>query len=135
MTRTLTYSTTLDYMECCYCGVPFGLSSSLNAQLLANHSRSFCCPNGHSQHYLGETEAQQEKRLRKRAEDQAAAALARADQAEASLRTTKGHVTRLRRQVLAGECPFCGQHLRDLARHVGRVHPNEDPEHVEVSHD
>jgi predicted RNA-binding Zn-ribbon protein involved in translation (DUF1610 family) len=112
--------------ECPVCGVVYGLSEKY-ADNKRDRGGSYYCPNGDSLSWT-ETEADKLKRQLKFAKDQAASALARADGAEASLRTTKGHVTRLRKRVIAGECPFCGQHLRDLARHVGRVHPDETAE-------
>lgn len=122
---TMTYSTTLEYVECCNCGVPFGISTSLNKELLRDHARSFYCPNGHSQHHIGETDAQKEKRLRKWAEDQAASERARADRAEASRRAWKGQTTRLRNRAAEGQCPFCGSFRVDLAVHVATKHPDE----------
>jgi hypothetical protein len=128
MTTTLTYTGSLVVSECYACGISFGIPTGLNKHALEDHRVSFWCPLGHQQSYIGETDAEKERRLRKWADDRAAAERARADGAEASLRATKGHVTRLRKRVIEGECPFCGQHLRDLARHVGRVHPTETPE-------
>jgi len=122
---TYAYSTVLVEMECGNCGVPFAMSETLYNAFHKDHSRNWFCPNGHQRHFIGETEADKQLRLRKYAEDRAASERARADQAEASLRTTKGHVTRLRKRVAAGECPFCGQHLRDLQRHVNRQHAEE----------
>lgn len=29
---------------------------------------------------------------------------------------------------LEGQCPLCGHHLRDVERHINRMHPNETPE-------
>jgi hypothetical protein len=124
---TLTYSGTL-IVTSCWCGIALGVPSDLYQRAKRDHSKNIYCPLGHSFVYLGETEAAKEKRLRERAEDRLAAERARADGAEASLRATKGHVTRLRKRVLDGECGLCGRHLRDLARHVARVHPDETPE-------
>lgn len=109
---------------CCACGVVFWMTQQMYDRLLQSH-KAFYCPNGHSQSFIAETEAQKYKRLYGQAEDRAAAARAERDQAEASRRAWKGQVTRLRKQVIEGSCPFCGQHLRDLERHVARQHPNE----------
>jgi hypothetical protein len=123
MSTTL-YSVALATNECPTCGVLHGFPDKLDHKAQADHSRYIYCPNGHSWHYLGETEAEKERRRRKWAEDDAASARARADQAEASLRTTKGHVTRLRKRVTAGACPFgCHRHFANLERHVATKHP------------
>lgn len=114
----------------CWCGIHLAVPSDLynKAQREKARGDGIHCPLGHVFVYSGETEAAKEKRLRKQAEDRLYAERARADGAEASLRATKGHVTRLRKRVLEGECPLCGQHLRDVARHVARVHPTETAE-------
>ena len=117
----------------CTCGLRFAIPDDLNDRALADHSIIIHCPIGdHRWHYTGETEAQKEKRLRKWAEDQAAAARARADQAEASLRTTKGHVTRLPKPVQGGQCPFCGKYLVELDLHVTRRHPGQEVENEAI---
>jgi DNA repair exonuclease SbcCD ATPase subunit len=124
---TLTYTGEL-VVTSCWCGIHVAIPDDLYKEARRNHQKNVYCPLGHSFVYGGDTEAQKLKRQLEWATDTLASERARADGAEASLRTTKGHVTRLRKQVLAGECPICGQHLRDLARHVNRMHPEEDPE-------
>jgi hypothetical protein len=122
---TLTYKGTVT-LTSCWCGIPLGLPTELY-DYMHRRDQSAYCPLGHTFVY-GDNENERLKRDLKAAKDRAAAWQARADQSEASLRATKGHVTRLRKKVIAGECPFCGQHLRDLARHIGRKHPDEPVE-------
>ncbi len=43
--------------ECCTCGVPFGITSVLQAELLKSH-KTFHCPSGHAQHYTGKSDAE-----------------------------------------------------------------------------
>lgn len=124
---TLTYTGTLTTTTC-WCGIAHAIPSDLYRKAELDHRQSVYCPLGHSWVFAGETEAARLARELKRARDRLASERARADGAEASLRTTKGHVTRLRKRVLDGECPLCGQHLRDVARHVARVHPGESAE-------
>jgi hypothetical protein len=127
MTAAISTFVTYTEQDCGQCGVWFAMDSRFRDERVKDHL-TWYCPNGHPRAFVGETEAQKERRLRKQAEDRLAAERARADGAEASLRATKGHVTRLRKRVIEGECPLCGQHLRDLARHVARVHPGESVE-------
>lgn len=124
---TLTFTGNL-VVTTCWCGIAHAVPQDLYEWANLNHTRTVYCPLGHGWVFTGETEADKLKRQLKFQRDQAAAERARADGAEASLRTTKGHVTRLRKRVLDGECPLCGQHLRDLARHVARMHPDEPAE-------
>jgi len=130
-TWTVSGTTELITETCITCGVLFALPTELQAHRTQN-KLSFYCPNGHSMAYT-ESEADRLKRLLKNAESTAATERRWRETAERSLVATKGHVTRLRRRVLAGECPFCGQHLRDLERHVSRQHPNESAETTELS--
>lgn len=126
---TLAYTDTLVIESCPTCGVVHGVPDALIQRAKERRGpggRQIYCPNGHTWHYTGETDAERERRLRKYAEDSAASARARADQAEASLRTTKGHVTRLRKRVAAGVCPFgCRRHFVDVERHVATRHPGQ----------
>jgi hypothetical protein len=92
-----------------------------------DHSRSFYCPNGHGRIFTGETEAQRLKRELKWANDVAASAQARADQAERSRAAWKGQTTKLRNRVTNGQCPFCGKYLVSLDVHIARQHSEEKP--------
>lgn len=121
---TLTYSTTLSIIECGSCGIPFGVPDSFIAERKDDH-RTWYCPNGHSRYYPAESDAEKYQRLYKAAQDDKARLRAERDQVEASRRAWKGQATRARKAVLAGQCPFCGQHLRDIERHVSRMHTDE----------
>ena len=124
-TKTLTYGGSL-IATTCWCGIGVGIPSALYNEARKS-GQSVYCPIGHTFIYTG-SENEELKRKLKWANDRAAAERARADQAEASRRAHKGVATKLRKQVLEGQCPFCGQHLRDLERHIGRQHPDEQVE-------
>lgn len=122
---------TLSVHTCANCGVTYGMTAGYEDRRREDH-QSWYCPNGHSQWYpqksdldkAKEKAAQLERNLAY-ARDHAAAESARADQASASLRTTKGHLTRLRKRAVAGTCPFgCGRHFENLERHVASKHPD-----------
>jgi hypothetical protein len=125
-TAAYTYSTTLKVMDCGECAIPFAIPEDLYAARRKD-GRSFYCPNGH---YISwaENDLAKAQRALKWERDLRASITADRDQAQASLRATKGVVTKLRKRTAAGECPFCGQHLRDLDRHVGRMHSAEAAE-------
>jgi len=125
-TLNYTYSDVLVYVTCGDCGIPHGLPQDLQAARAAD-GKFWYCPNGHCIHYF-ESEAARLTRQLAYANDQKARLAAERDQAEASRRAWKGQTTRLRKRLLDGECPICGQHLRDVARHVARQHPTEAAE-------
>jgi len=126
-TSTLTYTGTLTITSC-WCGIHMAIPKDLYIEATRNHQKSVYCPLGHSFVYGGDTEEKRLKNALQWERDRVASERARADGAEASLRATKGHVTRLRKRVLEGQCPLCGHHLRDVERHINRMHPNETPE-------
>lgn len=123
MTVSIFYTTTLVGTDCGECGIPFGMPTNIYNDR-RNDGRNFWCPNGHKIAFL-ETENARLNRLLRQERDSRARAVAARDQAEASRRAWKGQATRARNKVLAGQCPFCGQHLRDLERHVSRQHADE----------
>jgi hypothetical protein len=124
MSMTVQIDLTLVESQCGECGVWFGFDERFyNAR--RNDHRSWYCPNGHRRAFLGETEAQRLQRLLNSERDHRASVAAERDQYAASLRTTTGHVTRLRKRATAGACPFgCRRHFVNLERHVATKHPD-----------
>jgi len=129
VSRNKTYAgyTTLE-VECCgACGVLFAAPELLMSKCRETGD-NFFCPNGHSLVYI-DTENNRLKRQLASTKDRLAVARARADQTEASLRATKGVVTKQRKKlekVVAGVCPVdgCKRHFRDLRRHMQSKHPD-----------
>ena len=129
MSNSIDVKITLDPVTCCACGVVFGMERHLKKQRVEDHA-SFYCPNGHSQHFTGETEADQlRKQLKQRenslkwARERAAGEERRADHAERRLAATKGVVTKMKKRVGAGVCPCCNRHFSALERHMASQHP------------
>lgn len=125
---TMTYTGKL-VQTSCYCSMAMAIPKDLY-DWAQRTGGSVYCPVGHSFIY-NDTKVKQLENDLKWYKDHAAALRARADQAEASRRALKGVATKLRKRALEGECPICGQHLRDLQRHVARQHPDEKVE-IEV---
>lgn len=128
VSRNDTYAghTTLEVETCGSCGVLFAAPEPL-----IDHCRetgdNFFCPNGHSL-VFNDYENKRLKRELARTKDRLAATRARADQTEASLRATRGVVTKQRKKlekVVAGVCPVdgCKRHFKDLRRHIETKHP------------
>lgn len=116
-------------IDCCNCGVVFGLTEG-HRQQLRHSGEFFHCPNGHRQHFT-ETDADRLRKQLATAERQRDAAQANAvharDQAEATervLRATKGQVTKLKKRVANGVCPCCNRTFVNLARHMSGQHPD-----------
>ena len=122
LTATITLSAPI---TCSACATPFAMAESLAMNLYRSH-KSFYCPNGHALAFKGESDIEKANRLLKWERDRATALMAERDGAQASLRTTKGHVTRLRKRAASGECPFgCGRRFAGLTEHIAKVHPDQ----------
>lgn len=138
----LTATTTLVTEECCKCHILFAIPKALQDNLLewrGPNGREFFCPNGHAQHYIGETEAQRLKREL----DEAKARIERverqklylnqcADQDQAAIRDLSNQVrgqkaakTKLLRRITNGVCPCCQRSFADVQRHMSTKHPGE----------
>lgn len=103
--------------ECCSCGVIFGMTSQLRSQRLDDH-RSFWCPNGHVQTYVGETEAAKNARLLREEQARHQRTLAR----ENDLAAEKTKLEHKLKRVSRGVCPECKRTFPNLARHMACKH-------------
>jgi hypothetical protein len=106
--------------ECCACGVVFGITSQLKQQRLDDH-RTFHCPNGHQQHYTGESDAEKNARLLREEQARHARTIARANEADAARLKAERKLKRAAR----GVCTCCNRTFRDLQRHMATKHPEQ----------
>lgn len=129
---TQTFTGTLAVQDCCNCGMTFGVPADFNARRLEDH-KDFYCPAGHSQHYIGKTEAQKERERADAAERQlqyarssAQAARDQRDQAYRSAAAYKGHATRIRNLIAQGVCPVpgCRRNFTNVRAHLANQHPD-----------
>lgn len=116
----------------CWCGLPFSMPKSLNAECLRNGT-NFHCPLGHSITYA-DTETDKLRRERDRLKQKIAqrddeiknwADMATAEKRRAS--ALKGQLTKTRKRVQAGVCPCCNRTFQNLARHMNSKHPDFEP--------
>jgi hypothetical protein len=104
--------------ECCRCGVKFGIPKQLQDNLRNTHN-SFFCPNGHSQSYIGETDADKLRRELKRKEQE----LANKVRDELNARAEVDKLNRKLKRVHNGTCPCCKRSFSDLQKHMRSKHP------------
>lgn len=117
--------TTLETMVCPMCGVMYAVPERLLEKARTDPRREWFCANGHNLHYPGKTEEQRIKALK----DEVARQKAIRDQTEASLRATRGVVTRQRKRlerVAKGVCPCCNRSFTDVRKHMKSKHPEWD---------
>ena len=109
--------------ECCACGVAFAMPRGLYNRRYEDH-KDFWCPNGHRQHYVGQTRAQRlERELREanRRTDQYRRQAREQQQRAASISRS---YKRVRDRVKNGVCPCCNRTFENLARHMATQHPD-----------
>jgi hypothetical protein len=117
--------------ECCECGVAFAITKEMQDRLKENH-KWFYCPNGHSQHYTGKSDAEKLREQLERAERETARVRAERDQsaAEAAHERNrangyKGAAAKAKQRSAKGVCPVpgCRRHFADVERHMATKHP------------
>lgn len=122
-------------VNCATCGVTYAIPESFHRSALRyrgdrSDGWKICCPFGHTWWYTGETEIEKAKRQAREARERLAAERAWHDQTKASLRSTKGVVTKQRKKlgrVRNGVCPCCNRTFENLGRHMETKHPEYDP--------
>lgn len=103
--------------ECCQCGVIFGMTDYFKNERVRDH-KQFYCPNGHSQGYVGETEAEKNARLLREEQARHQRTLQRENEERAAKEKAERKLTRVGR----GVCPDCNRTFQNLARHMTCKH-------------
>jgi hypothetical protein len=116
------HTVTIETETCFQCGCVFGMSSEFRRHRLDKHD-TFYCPAGHSQHYIGKSEAQKLREELDAERDRKLSALARANEAEAR----EAKVLRKLKRVSRGVCPECNRSFDNLARHMACKHAPTTP--------
>lgn len=130
MTMQIAYEGTLTTTTC-WCGMKHAVPTELYEYQLRAHrddgkSVDIYCPLGHAHVPAGKSEAD---KLRERlaAEQRRVTSMqAVLDQERASLRATKGQLTKARNRAAKGVCPVpgCKRSFSNVARHVANQHPD-----------
>lgn len=108
---------------CCNCGMLFAMPKKIQERL-RNDGKTFYCPAGHQQHYVGPTAADKLREENERQRQMLEAAQSRASTAEQSLsQVTKAH-RRMRDRVANGVCPCCNRSFGNLRDHMKSEHPD-----------
>lgn len=114
--RSLNFST----VEWYSCGCIFGMLSEFNTNRLRD-KKSFYCPNGHPQAYIGESDVEKANRLLMEEQARHKRTLERVNEAERER-------DKLKRRVKAGVCPCCKRTFKQLVAHMKHKHPDFDVE-------
>ena len=126
MSRGSTFADcTLFFVEhCCNCGLPFAFPDEFKAERIRD-KKTFYCPNGHSQNYIGKSLEQQlreaqaslneERGLRRLADEQRERARIEAKKAQTRAKNAV-------KRAEAGCCPHCKRTFQDVRRHLFSKH-------------
>lgn len=125
---------TLVTETCCNCGIVFGMTKGFQAEAIRQRrNKTFYCPNGHPQHYLGESDAQKLRNAQDELERQKARTQREVDQRNAAERSAQGFKIaasrarnerdRIKTRVQNGVCPCCQRTFQNLAKHMKTKHP------------
>lgn len=104
------------------CGISFAVPSWWAKGKRETHAY-FYCPNGHSQHFTGETAEEKLRRENARLIQRQAMLL---DEKAAAERKAK----RLERRAAGGTCPCCKRTFANMSRHMKHKHPEFVSENI-----
>ena len=119
-----TMAVTLVGETCCNCGVPFGMAQEFRNKRLKDHL-NFYCPNGHRQHYVGQTEEERLRNVVENLKQEVRFQKGERTDAELKARAARGQVTKIKNRVKAGLCVFCKRHFTDMQKHMAAKHHEE----------
>jgi len=137
--RKVVVEHTIHIIECCNCGVDFGIGDEYMAARRKDHDW-FYCPNGHPQHYpqpsteekkakADAAEVERLKRLVANERQYTESERNRRLLAERQRAAAKGQVTKIKNRVGNGVCPCCNRTFVNLQRHIAGQHPDFTPAH------
>lgn len=116
-------NTWLETETCCACGIMFAMPADFQRKKRDNPGSSFYCPNGHGQHYVGETKEQKLQREIERRDAQLADARDRANRLMAERDAAAKAHKKMRTRVANGVCPCCNRSFENLRNHMKNQHP------------
>jgi|ERR1700722_359812 uncharacterized Zn finger protein (UPF0148 family) len=125
MSALLEFAIQAEWITCSECCVSFAITSDHKVRLKRSR-RTFYCPNGHSQFYPGETDAEKVRKEMQEKLDEAnrltewqrSQRLTAEKAAAAAKKKLKAQTARIN----AGVCPHCHRTFRQLAAHMKSKH-------------
>lgn len=135
-----TYTSTVEVYTCCNkaCGVKFGLDSEYGKRMREDHAW-FHCPNGHLQHFTGESTEERLARELKDSRESNAFLYTRNEALHDKLMVEKNKVraqkaakTRIKNRIANGVCPCCNRSFKNVHSHFRSQHPLWLKEHPEI---
>lgn len=132
MTITIEHKTKLNLFECSACAAHIALTLDFERVLRGNH-REFYCPNGHSQYFPSQSEAERLRQALHAAElektrltQQVKDAVEARDRLAIQQAISERETARLKKRAAAGVCPCCNRTFVQLQRHMKTQHSGHD---------
>ena len=122
MGEAFSLTQTFERLTCANCGIAFAMPS-LFVDKRREHHNTFYCPNGHTQYFPAETDAERYKRELDAERERHTRTLNRLNTAERAQRKAEKKLKRVHR----GVCPCCNRTFENLARHIATKHPEHAP--------
>jgi hypothetical protein len=119
-----TYTGELTVVECANCEIAFAVPVRFEENRREDH-QTFYCPRGHYNYYPHKTDKEKLRQQLAAAQGRVVHERDQREAVEKSLRATKGHLTRVKKRVSHGVCPFCNRHFNELEAHVATKHPEQ----------
>lgn len=115
---TITETITIEVITCANCGVKYGIESEFRKRKRQTHDE-FYCPNGHSNYYPQETEAERLRKELKNKEQELSEVVIEKINLQNKVLDQKRQLGR----VHNGVCPCCNRTFKNLQRHMKTKHP------------
>lgn len=112
-------------ISCYKCGLEFAVSQQWEAERQRDHA-TLWCPNGHPQHFSAENREEKLERQLRWMETRLQGETRRAEAARRSAAAQKGVVTKLRKRLGEGLCPYCDAHFPAIGKHMQEAHPEAE---------
>ncbi len=122
MSNTFTETITLEKCQCASCGTVYAISEKLKESLRESH-KTFYCPNGHSQWFPQDNEAERLRKELKRKEQELADRIAENYRVQAELDSTIKKQKKDLKRLTNGVCPCCNRTFSNLLQHMKKQHP------------
>ena len=118
-------SAVMETIACANCSILFGLPEKFKEERRKDHEY-FYCPNGHSNYYPQQSDAEKLKRQLDATRDDLASTRTQLATARSSASALKGQVTKLKNRAKAGMCIHCRRTFTNYADHMRTEHGEEE---------
>ena len=108
-------------LECATCGCSFGLTELYEKNRREDHV-GFYCPNGHSNVFRGESDADKYKRLMEQAQSRVNSLQVQVESVQRSKDRVERTLKTMKKRAAVGVCPCCNRTVSQLARHMQSKH-------------